>query len=287
MTIAIRLTAIFIFASTSIMAQAPRYTVKHLRESNDGTFKNVNDDVKDGKSITYIKSNAVLWDIDDDNVTTIKITGPVLLCFEAPWKNGKREGQVDVYVIDSLNSQHRYKIWEQEYKNNQINGEWRQYTLRGTLATSRTFKNDSLQGMAREYGVDGKVREEREYLGSSREYIDHILYPDGTLEKTVPIRNGLLNGVGRQYYPNGKIMEEVTFKDDVFHGSRKYFHPNGQLWIEEIYKDGLSWEVVANFTENGKRRDAGTLRNGNGTVISYNEDGSVREVSTFLNGVEQ
>jgi antitoxin component YwqK of YwqJK toxin-antitoxin module len=57
--------------------------------------------------------------------------------------------------------------------------------------------------------------------------------------------------------------------------------------IEEVYKDGLHWEVIANFAENGARKDAGTLRNGNGATIYYNEDGSVREVATFVNGVRQ
>ncbi|HEY5745894.1 MAG TPA: toxin-antitoxin system YwqK family antitoxin [Chryseolinea sp.] len=283
----IKLTVIFLFVSASVAAQAPRYTVKHLRESNDGTFKNVNAEKKNGKFTTYIKTNSVLEDIDDDNSTSIRISGPILLCFEGTWKNGKKEGRVNVYAIDSLHSQHRYKIWEQEYKNDHLNGEWRQYTLRGTLESVRTFQNDSLQGIARGYWIDGTIKDEREYLGSSRDYVEHTLYPNGTLEKTLTIRNGLRNGLAQQYYPDGKVMEEVNFKDDKFHGTRKYFYPNGQLWIEQTYKDGLDWEVISNFTEDGKRRDAGTLRNGNGTVIFYNEDGSVQAVSTFLNGVEQ
>lgn len=269
------------------MAQPPRYTIKHLLSANDGTFKDVNAAQKDGKSISYVETSVVLLDIADDNSTTIKISGQTLLCFEGAWKNGKKEGQFNVFVIDSIHRQHRYKIWEQQYKNNQLNGEWRQYTLRGTLATVRTFQNDSAKGIARDYGIDGTIKEEREYLGSSTHYVQHILYPNGKIEKTLTIQNDRRNGPGRHFYPDGKVMEEVNFKDDNFHGTRKYFYPNGQLWIEQIYKDGLSWEVVSNFTEDGKRRDAGTLRNGNGTIIFYNENGSVRKVSTFSNGVEQ
>ncbi|AYB33539.1 toxin-antitoxin system YwqK family antitoxin [Chryseolinea soli] len=282
-----RLTVIFLLTSASVMAQSPRYATKHLLSTNDGTFKDFNAAKKNGKVVSYLETNAVLWDIDDDNTTVIKISGPTLLCFEGTWKNGKKEGQVNVYVIDSVNRQRRYKIWEQQYQNDHLNGEWREYTLRGTLASLRTFQNDSLQGIAREYWIDGTIKDEREYLGSSQHYIEHTLRPDGTLEKILTIRNGQRNGVGREYYPDGKVMEEVNFKDDNFHGPRKYFYPNGQLWIEQIDKDGLQWEVVSNFTEDGKRRDAGTLRNGNGTIIFYNENGSVRKVSTFLNGVEQ
>jgi antitoxin component YwqK of YwqJK toxin-antitoxin module len=97
----------------------------------------------------------------------------------------------------------------------------------------------------------------------------------------------MLNGVGREFYENGQLTEEVNFNNDKFHGTRKYFYPNGHLWIEQVFKDGLDWEIVANYTEDGKRRDAGTLKNGNGTVIYYNEDGTVREVSTFVQGEQR
>ena len=39
--------------------------------------------------------------------------------------------------------------------------------------------------------------------------------------------------------------------------------------------------------QKGNKRDAGTLKNGNGTVILYDEDGTVMEIMTYKNGVEQ
>jgi antitoxin component YwqK of YwqJK toxin-antitoxin module len=44
---------------------------------------------------------------------------------------------------------------------------------------------------------------------------------------------------------------------------------------------------VANYTEDGQKRDAGTLRNGNGTIIFYDEDGTVREVREYVNGEQK
>jgi antitoxin component YwqK of YwqJK toxin-antitoxin module len=257
-----------------------------LLSQNDGTFKNIGDK-KDGKGVSYVQAYVTIYDIDDDKRGFIQIASKMLLCFEEMWKDGKKEGQCDVYVIDSLDHHHRYKIWEQHYKNDKLQGEWRHYTLAGTLKAVDNFENGVLMGLSRDYGIDGKVIREREYLGSKDHFVEHILFPDGTLERTVPIENGKRNGVGRAYYEGGQLMEEVHFKDDQFHGSRKYFYPYGQLWIEQVYKNGLDWEVVSNFTEDGKRRDAGTLKNGNGTIIFYNEDGSVREVSTFVNGVQR
>ena len=103
----------------------------------------------------------------------------------------------------------------------------------------------------------------------------------------VPYENGKITGVGKKYYESGGLKEVAEFRDAKFHGLRKYYYPNGQLWIEQIYKEGKSWTVVANYTESGQKRDAGTLKNGNGTVIFYNEDGSVRDVLTYVDGEEK
>lgn len=291
----IRLAVILLLTTTSVAAQQPRYALKPLVSVNDGAFKNVNTiskggktvAAKDGKTIAYIQISTDVRDIDDDKTTFIKISGPVLLCFEGTWKNGKKEGPFNVYVIDSLDHQRRYKIWEQQFKDNRLNGEWRQYTLSGALVSLQTYENDSLKGIAREYGVDGSIINEREFLGNHREYIEHHFHPNGKIARTITIRNAIRNGMARGFYEDGKVMEEVHFEDDKFHGTRKYFYPNGQLWIEQVYNKGLSWTVISNFNAKGERRDAGSLREGNGTIIYYNEDGSVRTVSTVVNGMEQ
>jgi antitoxin component YwqK of YwqJK toxin-antitoxin module len=58
-------------------------------------------------------------------------------------------------------------------------------------------------------------------------------------------------------------------------------------WIEEIFKNGLKWTVVANYDSKGNKRDPGTLKEGNGTLILYDDDVTVREVSMYKNGVLQ
>jgi antitoxin component YwqK of YwqJK toxin-antitoxin module len=91
----------------------------------------------------------------------------------------------------------------------------------------------------------------------------------------------------KKYYDNGTSQEVAEFKDGKFNGVRKYFYPNGQLWIEQTYRNGKSWTVVANYTDKGQKRDAGTLHDGNGTIIFDNEDGTARETKTYMNGDEK
>lgn len=69
-------------------------------------------------------------------------------------------------------------------------------------------------------------------------------------------------------------------------GSRKYYYPTGKLWVEYFFKEGKLWNVIGNYDEKGQKRNPGTLKNGNGTIILYNDDGSVREVVKHKNGIE-
>ena len=45
--------------------------------------------------------------------------------------------------------------------------------------------------------------------------------------------------------------------------------------------------LAAHFDKTGKPRDAGTLKNGNGTRVLYTEEGEVREIVTYDKGMAQ
>jgi antitoxin component YwqK of YwqJK toxin-antitoxin module len=128
--------------------------------------------------------------------------------------------------------------------------------------------------------------DEVEYFNGRNKHVQRDFYDNGKVKSEVPIENDLLNGVGKKYYENGNPQEVVGFKNGEFDGSNKYYYPNGQLWNEIIFKEGKYWKVVSNFTEAGKSRNPGTLSNGNGTVIYYNEDGTIRETIKYVNGVK-
>ena len=49
-------------------------------------------------------------------------------------------------------------------------------------------------------------------------------------------------------------------------------------------KNGKPWNAIANYTAGGQKRDPGTLKNGNGTILLYDDDGSVRETLRYIGG---
>lgn len=282
----------FLFILTALLSvfstfgQQPKYTPKsfaHLLNNKD--LKNEKP-VKNGFQKNYIETKSVtIWDLDDNKTTYIKYGADALLYFEGEKQNDKREGVYNVYLIDSLDHSIRYKIWQQTFKNDKLNGPWLTYTISGTLVNSQNFANNSLSGISKYFWIDGKsVMSELEYLGDSARFVERTFFQNGKVESETPHDHGNITGTAKKYYENGTLKDEATLKNGQFDGTRKYFYPNGQLWIEQIYKEGKSWTVVANYTDKGTKRDAGTLKDGNGTIIFYNEDGSIRQTAKFING---
>ena len=276
------------FLTLPVLGQQPKYTYKYFAGEEDTAKFQRLAPKESGLHRTYLIFSPEIWDLDDNQTTFIRGGGArKLVFFEGQKKNGKRNGVYVVYLVGSTDHSRKYKIWEQEYKDDKLNGQWRIYTLKGTLVGFKTFKEDKQVGLSRNFRVDGKtVKDESEHFEDGS-VLFREFYSNGKVKSEIPDKDGKLSGKGKKYYENGTLQEEAEFEDGEFHGTRKYYYPNGQLWIEQVYKNGKSWKVIANYTDKGKKRDGGTLKNGNGTIIFYNDDNTVREVITYVNGEEK
>jgi len=271
----------------SVSAQQPKYTVKHFASVLDTTEFKSTAETENGFVRSYLKFDVPVWDLDDNNTTHVRGGQLAVVCVEGNNKKGMREGIYSWYLIDSADHSKRYKIWEQTYETDKLNGEWREYNLKGILVTSKNYKNDSLAGIAKDYWIDGKtVLKEREYFNGASKYLKRE-FQNGKLAEEFMIENNKPNGEGKRFYPSGIIKSRAYFKNGMLDGLSTYYYPDGKPWIEEIFKNGLKWTVVANYDSKGYKRDPGTLKEGNGTLILYDDDVTVREVSMYKNGVLQ
>jgi antitoxin component YwqK of YwqJK toxin-antitoxin module len=272
----------------SCFAQQPPYTKKHFASVLDTAEFKRTAPVQNGLVKTYILTQPEIWDVDDNNTTHVLGGGtPAVLCIEGTYKGGLREGVFTFYLIDSMDHSKRYKLWEQQYTNDQLNGTWKTYNLKGIMVNLKSFTNDSLNGISRDYWIDGRsIMEEREYFGGQRKFIQRNYYQhDNIIQSEQTFVDGVPNGVAKRYYQNGTIEEEANFKNGQLHGVRKYYHPNGKIWIATEWKEDKPWTVLANYDSKGAKRNAGTLKSGNGTLIFYEPDGSIRETITYKEGL--
>lgn len=67
-------------------------------------------------------------------------------------------------------------------------------------------------------------------------------------------------------------------------GSYQYYFDNGQLWTESQFKNNSMFTILSNFDRNGKPRDKGILKDGNGTVNFYTEEGVIYLIRNYQDG---
>lgn len=289
------LVLIIFFGALQLKAQGnakpPKYTPKKLVEGFLDTikFKDVNpikNGQEDGSVTKYLLAETSYYDVSDDKSTSIRGNAKLVVCFKGNLKKGKKDGIFNAYFIKDNAGNDLILNMVQTFKDDKRHGEWKSYDLSGNLINVQNYKNDKIDGLETQYWFNGKKSYERNFKNGSPngKFIDYSL--DGSVIKEVNYKDGELDGVGKQYYPNGSVKEEHWFKRGQFDGPRKYYYENGQLWIEMIYKDNKPWQVVANYDAKGNTRDAGTLKNGSGSVIYYEEDGKIREKINYQNGME-
>jgi len=272
--------------STIVLAQAPPYTIKHfIREHDTTEFKPVI--VKTGTVKTYLQSNVSFFDVDDNNSTHIRGSIPALIFVESQYKNGKRNGITRQYLIDSFDHKKMYLIAEQMYENDKLNGRWDVYNLKGTLVMFQNFRNDSLSGLSRQYWIDGKtIMSEADYV-SKNNYKQREFFQNGKVSMEFTMVDNTQNGEVKEYYETGVLKDKFNVKNGMRDGTRVYYYPDGKPWIEQIFKNNKPWTIVANYDSKGNKRNAGTLKDGNGTVYFYDDDTTVREIVKYVNGEEQ
>lgn len=276
---------LIILAQTSLSFSQLSYSKKSfVTQDNPDVFERIVPK-KNGFMRTYITATVTLWDIDDRKTTLVNYNSEVLLCIEGQYKKEQREGIYNVFVLDSTDHSKKYKIWEQNYSNNKLNGEWKTFSLSGPLVEINNYKDDILSGTSKRFWINGNIIQERTFY-SENNYLVKEYTREGIIKEETTILNDRPHGPAKKYYPNGTLMDEVNFENGILHGARKYYYPSGKIWTEMEFNKGKPHTVIANYTEAGEKRNPGTLKEGNGTVILYDEDGSIRETIHYRNGFE-
>ena len=194
------------------------------------------------------------------------------------------------------------------YLNGKLHGNSLRYFSNGKLSIDANYSNGILNGIYQGYFESGSIREKTPYVNGKISGTVEYYHPNGKILGRDIFRNGdfirpedyfdengtsiLSNGSGihLQYYTNGKIITKISYLDYCRNGKAQWYYTNGQLRQEATYKYseahkpfGLRWEILSSFDESGESREKGTLKEGNGTWISY-ENGK-KVVTEYLNGI--
>ncbi len=193
------------------------------------------------------------------------------------FKDGLLDGYVKKYSGDKVFN-------EQLYSKGIKNGKSVGYYSNGIPDKELNFKNDTLDGIQKLYYENGNLRSEAnvtmgKYNGEYLEYFE-----SGKLKRALHYANDTINGTETVYNEQGVIISELQIKNEVFDGECKYYHDNGTLWTIRTFKAGNLWEVPLNQDKHGKKLDPGSIKEGNGTVNIYDENGALSDVWIVQDG---
>ena len=125
-----------------------------------------------------------------------------------------------------------------------------------------------------EYFADGKLRIEGQLVKGKKHGVYKTFYQNGNSQCICNYKSGKQDSLQLVHFENGNVQVASNYKNGKLHGTSTYYFENAQLWTERIYHDGKLWNVVSLYDNKGQPVEKGTLTDGNGTLVIYNETGN-------------
>lgn len=236
----------------------------------DGKFASNGDFYDENGTVTLQSGNGYKLEFFDNGK----------MSFKGNYRNGNLHGLCSWYFENGNLKQ------EENYENGVANGLSKIYFVSGNLMQKTVYDKGKTNGSVEYYHPNGKL------LGKNKFSNNDFKEPEDFFDENG--NSTLSNGSGYllQYYNNGKISNRANYLNYCRSGKVTWYYNNGQIEQEAIYKYsetqkpfGLRWEVLTGFDINGNEREIGTLKNGNGTWITYDENGK-KIVTEYKNGLQ-
>ncbi|MES2575277.1 MAG: toxin-antitoxin system YwqK family antitoxin [Bacteroidota bacterium] len=212
-----------------------------------------------------------------------KVLGRFLIYGEGKYMDGKRIGKWDFFVIEDQTFK---KILNQQlnFNNGVLEGSFKYFYSNKKIACEGNHRDNKLDGTVKTFYDNGKPYEIKLYKNNLKDGIQKTFYPDGKIKVENNFIEGKTNGLCQYFYSNGKTEEKFYYNMGKEDGLYQYYHENGQLWIEKTYSNGALMNIIVNYDSDGKPRDFGTLKDGQGTGKYYDKNGKIYTIITYKDG---
>jgi antitoxin component YwqK of YwqJK toxin-antitoxin module len=205
------------------------------------------------------------------------------------WKNGKDsyEGEYYAGLWDGQGTRiySDGSKYEGGYKHNEWYGEGIYTTEKGFKSQATYVRGKPMNCKYRSIYPNGKTEWEYVYKDSLIDGVAKQYSEDGKIQQEMNYVKGILNGSYKQYYEDGKIQQDANYKNGLWDGGLKGYYKNGILRVDCVYRDGKLWNITVYNMPDGKPA-ACSLKDGNGQVKRYYDDGKIKEDVNFKNGVQ-
>ena len=187
----------------------------------------------------------------------------------------------------------------ERYENDIPVGTWEEYFPNKNLSKRKTYELGVPVGEYEENHSDGSPSVRGQYSNGVKSGLWKSYYPDGQLYSIGEYRNGVKSGLWKYFNKIGILIAEGEFQLGSEHGQWFYYYDGGQLksvgsyfygfengkWglfydnkqltQEETWNNGRLMNISEYHTYDGKSTlDKGTLKDGEGSRITYYIDGT-------------
>jgi antitoxin component YwqK of YwqJK toxin-antitoxin module len=129
----------------------------------------------------------------------------------------------------------------------------------GSWLFERTYRNDTLNGFFRQFTKDGTTWGTGYFKNGLKDSLWLDFYKDRTVEKREFYRNGRKDGEFIEYFKNGHVSSITTFRNDTIVGERINYYINGPVKSKGNPQNGIWIE----YYQNGNIKSKQEFVNGN------------------------
>ena len=202
------------------------------------------------------------------------------------YEHGKQEGEWNIYYD---NGEFRFAGSFIEGKQA---GKWEYYYENGQLMQIGNFLDAKHTGEWKFYYDHGGLKETGNFLLGDKTGVWKYYHENGQLSSMGNLKLGIsINGIEewktgawKYYYENGYLNAIGSYIEGKLTGEWEFYYVNGQLRSIKAYQEDNLMEIFSLLDKTGNKLDKGTLANGNGTVNSYDDKGTLVKTLEYLNG---
>ena len=197
---------------------------------------------------------------------------------EEHYYNGIKDGIFNEYYFN------RNLAKSYRYKNNLEEGEYNEFLPDGTLSVKGNFKNGLKDGLWESFREDGSIFSIGIFKNDFQNGSWKFFHRSGNISSEGIFGNGFEIDQWIYYYDQGQLDEIGSYSYGLKNGIWGRFHKNGILKIEEIYNLGRLINVTDYSLSDGSNVSSGTLKDGDGELIDYYDNGSLFSISNYMEG---